>query len=307
MTQEEIFIAECQATAERGIARMESEMLSSFYAILQKPAAAFSEYDFTVPDLPVIPEFTANATYQPYAFSPNVDHVWAAEEMDDLQLAIFTALSNGGIGISQELQDAIFNSDRERKLQTLDDSLLRVNAGMGARGFRLPNDMLAAQRNELIQKYQFDAENLSREVTKLIEEHARQNWQFCIQNGITTEQFHADFANKYDQMFIEMKRAAVEQFRIEVQAEVEAYRAQIDGIISRLDAYKTRIDASTAGMSAQIEKAKYELDANYKSAVVTIDSQKTNVSKSVAAYAAYADLVKSFAATASGSSIRINK
>ena len=307
MTELEIFLSDAQSVAERGIARMEAEMLSSFTALLEKPVSNYKDYDFSMPDIPVIPDYVGSATYQPYSFNPHVSHVWDTTEMNSLQQKVFDALSSGGIGLSQSLQDAIFQSDRERKLQVLSDSLQAVDAGMGAKGFRLPNDMLKAARNEVIQKYQFDLENQSREITKLMEEHARINWQFCVEKGISSEQFHADFTTRYDQMFIEMKRAAVEQYRLEVEAEVAVYKSKIEGIIARLNAYKARADVSVAGMNAQIEKAKLELDTSYKSASIAIESYKASGSKQIHAYDAYAKLVQSFAQTATGGLLTIQK
>lgn len=306
MTEIDIFAAEVQSVAEQGIARMESEMLSSFNSVFTRPdLTGINALAFSVPDIPVIPDFKPLAVYGEDSLNPHTDHVWVASQAADLEKRIFDSLSNGGIGISSALQDALFQSDRERKLQTLADSLTSASAGLGARGFRLPNNMLMSQRTDLIQKYQFDQENQSREITKLMEEHARQNWQFCVERGIGMEQFHAEFASRYDGMFIELKRFAVEKYRAELVAEVERYQATLSGIAHRLDTYRIRNEANMSALNALVEKAKLEVSVATNGADTAIRSYAANVTKQVHAYDAYARLVQGFAQTASSGRLNV--
>lgn len=302
------FVNECQTVSERGIQRMEAQMLWTFDALIgELDTTAFPEYDFTVPALPPIPNFTSSAYYREDQYLPHTNHVWAAQQMADLQTAIFSAIGNGGIGISDALQTAMFNSDRERKIQALNDSLTAVSAGFGARGFRLPNSMLTGARNEIIQKYQFDLENQSREILKLIEEHARTNWQFCIQNGIDSEKFHAGFTNQYDQMFIEMIKANLERYRLELSAELDKYKANLEAIRQQLEVHKLKIEAGNIGTDAVVKKLRIDLDRNIAAASAAVNSKQAETARINTAMTSYHHMVQNYANTASAGLIQIIK
>lgn len=225
-------------------------------------------YTFTVPAMNalqpntdgILNDMRSSSAYRGNIGDPNRRYMWEGDNvfLRNIMLKITDALTNGGVGISQALQDSIFNQDRERKLQALNDGLTRLNAGMGARGFRLPNSMLAGQRNELLQKHQFDLENQSREITKLMEEHARLNWQFCVQNGVTIEQFQADFTHKYDQLRIEMIKAELDKFKTMIEAELAAVKAEAEGYITWAQLLRTRIDADKAELDAEVSKMQAE-------------------------------------------------
>lgn len=296
------FLSTCQEKASEGIIRMSSEMLSSWRTTMTRPELSYADYDFSVPAIPVIPEFILQATYEDLTSTlvAHKDHVWEAEEAQYIWDQIRASFVSGGIGLTQSLQNAIFNTDRERKLQVLNDSLQAVTARLGSRGFNIPNNMLTGPRNEIIQKYQFDYDNQSREIVKLMEEHARTNWQFCVDKGIGLEQFHADFTNKYDVLFIEMIKASLDKYRIAVEVELNAFRTKLESINAILQTAKLRIDASATGLNAEIEKAKLEVDIAAKAATIAVQSHSAEVSRLSQAYSSYADLVKSFANTAMG-------
>ena len=305
------FISEVKDVAQDAISVCEREILHSFDAAVNVDGNIegynLDNLDFDLPPIPdeALFNFVNNAVYQGASYNPHNSHVWSTTQMDGLQTTIFAALANGGIGISQALQDSIFNQDRERKLQALNDALTRVSAGMGAKGFRLPNSMLAGQRNELLQKHEFDLENLNREITKLMEEHARQNWQFCVEKGIGTEQFHAEFANKYDGMFVELTRLALERYKTDVEVGIQAFKSKIEGIIARLNAYKARIDATAVGWNSMLDKAKTELAIEAADKTAWLSAKAHEVSNRNGVINAYAHLVGGYAAMASGSSIDV--
>lgn len=300
MTELDIFVTDCQTVAQEGISRMESEMLSSFSTILDKPELAYGDYRFDLPTIPAIPDFETSAVYTLLNSNLHTDHVWSSGESKYLWAKIEDAFISGGIGITKDLQNAIFNADRERKLQALNDSLQAVSAGFGARGFSVMSNLLTGPRNEIILKYQQDMENQSREITKLMEEHARLNWQFCVERGISLEQFHADFTSRYDTLYLDMIKTSIEKYRSDLEMDLLKFRADLENITARLEIAKSQASINTAAISAEIEKAKIEVDMAEKSAQINIQSHSSEVSRLTHAYNAYAALVTSFAQTATG-------
>lgn len=300
MTELDIFVSDCQTVAQEGISRMENEMLSTFSTILDKPELIYGDYRFDLPTIPAIPDFESSAAYELLNTNLHTDHVWSSGESKYIWDQIESAFVSGGIGITKDLQNAIFQSDRERKLQTLNDSLQAVNASFGARGFSVPSNLLTGARSEIILKYQQDMENQSRDITKLMEEHARLNWQLCVERGISLEQFHADFTSKYDALYLDMVKTSIEKYRNDLEMELINFRANIENITARLEVSKSQATINTAAISAEIEKAKIEVDMAEKSAAINIQSHSSEVSRLTQAYASYAALVESFAKTASG-------
>lgn len=308
MTETEIFISECQSTAERGISRLEAEMLSSFSVLYNNPTLAYSN-DFKLPSrtLPSIPEFNPTTKYETISGSAHTGHVWSTNEMDYLWSKIRSAFESGGIGLTSELQSAIFQSDRERKLLALNDSLQAINAGFGAKGFTVPSNILTGPRNEVILKYQFDMENQSREIAKTMDEHARLNWQFCVDKGIDAEKFHADFTSRYDQLYLELIKSSMDKYRESIDIEMLKFKGKLDTIDTNFQAYKLESDVGLAALNSEIEKKKLEIQAAAYDADTAIRSHSSEVSRLNQSYSAYADLVKSFAQTATGGLIRFIK
>lgn len=218
------------------------------------------------------PVYKGEVSGSPTAFNT---HQWSNAGFDRLVGYIDAALLSGGSAISKSFQDALFNSDRERRLQTLNDSLLAATSQFSVRGFRLPNAMLIAARNEIIQKYQFDDTNQSREIVKLMEEHMRVNWQFCVQQRITTEQFHADFAVKYADMFNQNIDRIIRAYEADVSAYINTLNADIKRVEAKLSVYKMGVDAQQVDNANEIAVAAQEIDLAFKR-TSTITADRTN-------------------------------
>lgn len=264
-----------------------------------------NQYDFSIGPLPTLPDFVSNASYDKFSYAAHTDHVWSASEMAEVEAAILATLANGGIGISEELQDSLFRSDRERKLLALSDALDKVNAATSARGYRIPNNILTSARNEVILKYQYDLENQSREITKLMEEHARTNWQFAVEKGIDAETFHANFTSRFDEIFVKLTEAAINKYKLEVEAELQIFRAKVENITARLNIDNLRVQASATAMNAQLSKAKLELDAETASIAATLDAIAKNATSEVNRYSDYTKLASYSAQTAAASDSNI--
>lgn len=143
-------------------------------------------------------------------------------------------ISNGGVAISQAVQDALFDNMRERDLRTMNDALDAAEANIGRRGFPLPSSLSQAARNTVIGTYQETRDNRNREVTALLAERAQEGMLALIDKGTTIEKAQMDFAAGFARVFIDIGNQIVQKFR----AEQEAYIAQFDGqvrtIMSRL-------------------------------------------------------------------------
>lgn len=262
--------------------------------------------DWNPPNLPDVPDFVLNATYKDLSTQTHNSYVWDTEGETKIFDGIWNIINNQGVGLSQSLQDSIFNADRERKLLALNDALTAVNAQTGSRGFRKAVSITGAQQNEVILKYQYDLENQSREITKLMEEHARTNLQFAIQQGISFENFHADFANKFDSLFLEMKKTAVQLFISEVQAEVAVFEATVKGLIQKVELAKAEVSYFSTVGSVLIEKYKADITQQAKKADIALETAKSNLAGTIGALTAAANTAGEVIKAASTNNIALS-
>jgi len=229
------------------------------------------------PNLPDVPDFILNATYRDLSTETYNNYVWDTEGETKIFDGIWNIINNQGVGLSQSLQDSIFNADRERKLLILNDTLTLINAQTGSRGFRRATSITGSQQNEVILKYQYDLENQSREITKLMEEHARTNLQFALEKGISFEAFHADFATNFNNLFLEMKKTAVQLYVSEIQAEVAVFEATVKGLVQKVELAKAEVSYFSTVGNVLIEKYKADIDQQNKKATLALETAKSNL------------------------------
>lgn len=172
--------------------------------------------------------------------TPNItmqDHeVWVSTLTTQMKANLSAYITSMGIP-DVTYQNAIFNEEFERNLQTLNDLYDLADAKVGARGFTYPNDFGNSLKLDAQQKYQFDRTQVSRTISKTIVEWARQNYQFAIEKGLSYEQIEMDFTYKYCTAFVQI-------YRDLVMAALEAYKAQIEVLIAPIDALVKELDAA---------------------------------------------------------------
>jgi hypothetical protein len=172
--------------------------------------------------------------------APNMtmqDHeVWVSTLTTKMKSNLSAYIDSMGIP-DVTYQNAIFNEEFERNLQTLNDLYDLADAKTGARGFTYINDFGNSLKIDAQQKYQFDRTQISRTISKTITEWARQNYQFAIEKGLSYEQMQMDFTYKYCTAFVQI-------YRDLVQAALEVYKAQIEVLIAPIDALIKELDAT---------------------------------------------------------------
>ncbi len=301
-------IGEVKSRAFSAMSQLESQALSSSSTIYHQATTAFDTPNLTYIDvsaLPTVAEIMASVqdiTPDQFPTAPTADeierykrHVWEDEHLDRLLATVMAYADSGGLP-SQAMQDAIFNQDRERKQKALADSIDIIKAQTSGRGFRYANGQTNAAILDLMGKHQMDLENQSREITKLCEEWARQNFQFSIQQGISIEQLHMDFAYKYSTIYRELYTtllsAVLEKYRTQVQIELEKLEANVKAVMVRAEAYKANADISTVAGRLALEKYRLDIDQNLGVFNGSISSLHNSTSRQLHAAVAYADTTK---------------
>lgn len=78
--------------------------------------------------IPELDKFVRTAEFEDFMAERHNTYVWYSQQITDLIAEVNSVLTSGGYGVSSDMQQSLFDQDIERKLQALDDSLLRLNA-----------------------------------------------------------------------------------------------------------------------------------------------------------------------------------
>ncbi len=192
--------------------------------------------------------------------TPNIEtyktHVFVAPFLDQMQTILMGWVETGGVGISDAVQDALFNSMRERDLQALNDALDAARSTDAKRGFKYATHR--RKTSEAIINYQQARENRNREITALLADLAQKNVHQAIASNVNIEQLHANFALGLSQIFFQLRNHLIERFRIEQEARIAEFEAKLKVILAgyNLDETNARLDMA---YQEQLMK-KWEID-----------------------------------------------
>lgn len=308
-TRAESLIAGINSEADAAVERLEDiaslpfqiwvDFASKPTIELDKAPTVVTSNDF--PTLDRVSFDTSIGEFDPNAYKQNV---YDSEFFTFLEPYLQAQIDAGGPGISQDVQDALFDNMRERDLQILSDATDAVRANYGKRGFPLPTSVLRGQENEVIKKYQDDRSNRNREVTALIAERAADFVKTAVNAGISMEQVRMNFALGFSKLFTDITQAAIARFKAEQDARITEFKGQIDVILSKLQVGKINADLDLA-YQAQLLK-QWEIEASQATeqtkALIQQGEQTTQVklgaAQSLATY--YAALASSAATQLTG-------
>ena len=219
----------------------------------------------------------ASVTAPTFPDTPSIkmtDHeMWSSTLATSMKSNIQSYITSMGIP-DVTYQNAIFNEEYNRNLQTLNDMFDLADAKVGARGFSYSNDFGNGLKIDAQQKYQFDKTQVSRSISKTIVEWARQNYQFAIEKGLSYENMQMDFTYKYCTAFVSIYKDLVTSILESYKAQVEVIVAPVDALIKELNAIlmytsdtievdrlNTTLKQSRAGIQINEALQKYSHDA----------------------------------------------
>lgn len=185
-------------------------------------------------------------------------HVWESTFFDDLAATITAFIKSGGTGISRAVQDAIFDQGYARRRRMLQDGLRDIFVGAGQRGWLLPRQMEVAARNDLIDKFDMDMNDVNLKTVQIIAERAQQNVQWAMEHGIKIEDIHQSFAINYAKLYFDITDNLLKAFEVEVNQRIKEYEGQIMGRAQEIDV--ARISAGLDEAASDREMKKWDAD-----------------------------------------------
>lgn len=220
--------------------------------------------DITLPELPTISFPTLDITAPVYnvtapkEWSFNINNILISD--DPLVQACIQKLTsnivNGGTGLSETVETAIWNRDLERNEQTLQDSTDKAVQVWAKTGFSLPDGMLAHSIAELQKEYMNRSIDRSREISIKQAELEQSNLFKSLDLSINlfsqligmlikyeelclrAQEDTAKYANEYIDMQIKAYAAKVDAYRATAQVHEMIIRAEI----SKVELYKAQIE-----------------------------------------------------------------
>lgn len=245
------------------------------------------------------------------ALITNKSRVWESAEMDNLIATMQGLILGDDAWLTETYQTNIFDKDRDRRRQILDDSLRLITSRYAARKFRVPTSMLGAQENEALLKYQYDNTNESRELGSKVIDAAKSFQQFAMEKGLSYEQINMGFTQAYNAALLEPIKLKVETYMKQVETAATVFLAKVKAIMVRIDAEKASWELTgtynenlykTSSFPWQIYKL--EVDTAVEAAKIELEEFKTKVSADLSA------LVEGFGTMGrmvqTGSSITLN-
>lgn len=237
--------------------------------------------DLTIPtfslDFP-----TSNSIIVPGITFSFTEDAYSSPLLTSVKNELLTRLS-GGTGLSPEVEEAIWNRerDREQRVSVLAERTLLVDRA--AQGFTRPSGATQAALAQIVQDAQAKLIDLGRDIAIKQAELEQENIKNSIQQVITLEdlliknhqqtvQRAFEVAKYMQDIQIELFKAQVTQYNSEVEAYKAftiAYQSKVQAELSKIEIFKAQIDA---------EKLRNEInDQNIRIYLAQLEGVKSNV------------------------------
>lgn len=238
-----------------------------------------TEFDIELPELEEleklelpdfkVPEDSFETSEHPYTEldinlyheeNPNWDKWW--EEPDKYESKMFDALMKKSedmlknpqnFGLPDAVVRALFDKPRERISQEVERSVQEAHNTFAARGFSMPNGMLAKQVNVARQEGQMKVSELNRDIFMEASKYQIEALRFAVQQGMALEQ------RAYDRHLETVKRLfEVAKYNVEASFRVYEYHytlfnTQNEGFKSLVETYRTKLDMFIDGIKLELE------------------------------------------------------
>lgn len=212
----------------------------------------------TTADLPTLDKTPLD--FDMAEFDPNIykGKAYQSDFFDSVQPQLLEMIETGGIGISADVQQAIFDQQKQRDLQAADDALVLARSSHAKRGFPMPTDMMMVAEQQVVQRFQEVKDNRSREITVLIADRAQQNFQQAVQQGIAVERAQMEFSLGLARLFTEVNNALLTRFKVEQDARVSEFEGQLKGVLATIQVGETNAKLDLAYQEQVLEKWRIE-------------------------------------------------
>jgi hypothetical protein len=190
--------------------------------------------------------------------------IWA-----ELLAKVLDGIMNGGTGLNQDVEDAIYWQHLNRANEEKDKAQIEAENYFAGRGFTLPTGMLSSKLTEVARASQRDLLQASKEIMVNQAELAQKNTHFIMEQGAALEGMMRDFFVKNATLSLEGQKAIV-------GTALEIFKANVDRANFRMEVFKTKASVWETRVKAALTQVEI-FKAQVEGAKVTAEVQKLMV------------------------------
>lgn len=179
--------------------------------------------------------------------------------LTQLKATLQARIAGGGSGLSQEVENAIWDRGREREARSAREALLELEK-MEALGYAFPPGAYLDARIKIATETDYANRGHSREAMIQSAQMAHETVLKALDSAVQLESMLVNYTNSTEQRLFEASKYATEagvaiyNARVEAygrmvqvyQTKVSIYQAQIQAEVSKVDAYKAQVQAEQA-------------------------------------------------------------
>lgn len=229
--------------------------------------------DFVIPDLD-LPDAPDASVLEPFEFN---EQWW--EEPPEYENALYDDLvkvasdmlsAPENFGLPEAVVQALFDKPRERISKEVERTVQEATNTWAARGFSMPNGMLAKQVNVARQEGQMKVAELNRDIFMEASKYQIEALRYAVEKGIVLEQ------SAYDRHLETVKRL-FEVAKFNVDAAFKAYEYQFTLFNTQNEGFKVLVDVYKTKMDTFINSVRLRIDS--KVAQGQLNAQELEVYK----------------------------
>lgn len=176
-------------------------------------------------------------------------------------------ITSGGTGLTQDVENAIWDRGREREARSRGESLDQLNQ-MEELGYSFPPGAFLAARTRIITESEYVDRGTSREVMIKSAELMLDNVKHSLTTAVQLEGQLIDYTNSVETRLFESTKYATE-------AGISIYNAKVQAFAGMVDVYRAKVQAYTAEIQAETAK----VDA-YR-ALVAAEEAKASINRAL--------------------------
>jgi hypothetical protein len=209
------------------------------------------DLSYTAPDVP--PDPGGGLNWTPGAYTSAI--------LDPLYDAIYSGIQNGGTGLAEAVEAALWARGRERQRVANAREWKRAMDATGADGFDFAAGpqatILLSMSAEMLQQ----DENLNNGIIKISADLAQVNTHSMLDKGMALEQLFRQFFNDNENRSLDAQKAIAQYVLDKYRAAVEVYRAQWEGVKAEIEAKIAFVELVLKENQQMFEKFTAEMGA----------------------------------------------
>lgn len=171
---------------------------------------------------------------------------YTSDLLTGLESTLLDRITSGGTGLTQEVENAIWDRGREREFRSQSDALAQVEQ-MESLGYALPAGIYLDARLKVMTESDYVNRGLNRDIIVQSSNLMLDNIKSAITAAVQLETEQLTYNNAVEQRLFDATKYATE-------AGISIYNAKVTTFAAMVEVYKTKIQIYTAQIQAEVSK-----------------------------------------------------